>query len=124
MSVYSTQASIPLLEGDPDLGDMQNAYREVALVLGAIEDGFTATGDDLESAHAGFVKGLQTGGAVVRVVGVAAIPATGGTSLLLNGASTLASPLPHPGIEALAGDPASPTPSRPDEPRVGKEGCS
>src|SRR3546814_17939458 len=75
MSVYSTQASIPLLEGDPDLGDMQNAYREVALVLGAIEDGFTATGDDLESAHAGFVQGLQTGGAVVRVGGGAAIPA-------------------------------------------------
>src|SRR3546814_19587362 len=40
MSVYSTQASIPLLEGDPALGDMQNAYRAVALVLGAIQDGF------------------------------------------------------------------------------------
>src|SRR3546814_19464082 len=89
MSVYSTQASIPLLEGDPDLGDMQNAYREVALVLGAIEDGFTATGDDLESAHAGFVKGLQPGGAVVRGAGVAAIRATGGPRPLLIGKAVL-----------------------------------
>src|SRR3546814_14274900 len=55
MSVYSTQASIPLLEGDPDLGDMQNAYREGALVPGSIEAGINATGAALEPAPPGSV---------------------------------------------------------------------
>ena len=108
MGVWANQESVPLLEGDPAIGDVQNGYREVALILGAIEDGFTATGDSLEEAHKGFVKGLQLGGTLVRSVGVAAIPATGGASLLLTGASTLAGPLLDAGISAAAGDADAP----------------
>lgn len=72
--------------------------------LAAMEDGFEQTGDAMEASHAGFVNGLKGGGALVTGLGLAAIPATGGASLLVTAAGALSGPLLDTGIDTAAGD--------------------
>jgi hypothetical protein len=108
MSLWITQQSLPVLDAENPDQAARMAYVEPSLMLGAIEDGFTATGDAAEESHAGFVSGLQSAGTVLRVVGVAAIPATGGASLVLTGVSTAAAPFLNAGAESLAGEPGGP----------------
>jgi hypothetical protein len=108
MSLWITQQGLPILSADDPTQATNGAFTRSSLVLGALSDGLLATGDAMDEAHAGFVSGLQSGATLLRVVGVAAIPATGGASLLLTAGSTAAAPFLNEGAEAIAGSPDGP----------------
>ncbi|MGH9185149.1 MAG: hypothetical protein ACRD0U_04930, partial [Acidimicrobiales bacterium] len=94
ITVWASQEAQPFV-GDTHLqqGEINQAFRPVALVMGTIEDGFNATDDAMQHAYDGFAAGVVNGGGIVSAVGLAAIPATGGASLLVAGAGAVAGPL-------------------------------
>ncbi|MGH9188109.1 MAG: hypothetical protein ACRD0U_20245, partial [Acidimicrobiales bacterium] len=102
VTLWTSQQAQPFL-ADATLidGGTAEAFRPVALVMGAIEDGFNATDDAKQDALNGFAAGVKNAGGIISAVGLAAIPATGGAGLLVAAAGGVAGPLLEMGEGAI-----------------------